>query len=104
MAITAEDIQREKDKVKEAAKVKLKELNKKLSAIERRSSSKARNADTHVKASYGGEILRTLFDETSDKYEVAYLKKIIARADSAITPEGEGRALYRTHKAKLGLE
>lgn len=104
MAMTVEDIQKEKDRIKEQAKDRIKELNRKLLVIDRKQSNEKRNADTHVKASYGGEILRTLFDETSDKYEVAYLKKIILRAESAITQDGEGRALYRTHKAKLGLE
>lgn len=95
MAMTAEEIQKAKDKIKA--------LNRKLKAEESRASSEARKADTHIKASLGGEILRTLFDEASDKYEVAYLKKIVQRADSAVSQEGIARAMFRAHKEKLGL-
>jgi len=95
MAMTTEEIQKAKDKIKA--------LNQKLRAEENRVSSEARKADTHIKATLGGEILRTLFDETSDKYEVALLKRILVRADQAVSREGQARAMFNAHKQALGL-
>lgn len=95
MTMTSEEIQRAKDKIKS--------LQAKLRADDARVSIEARKADTHIKASLGGEVLRTLFDSGADSFESTLLKQIFERADSAVSKEGKAREIFEGYKKELGL-